>query len=245
MEGINLVGANQWQTLQMQETSRPAVQPQVKVAEPDPRLLASQQPGVQTSTETARAMHLEPIFDHVDLSLKDALAEHGPGGEAHGDASPDEESSEPARLDTGAVFADFAQARDWALALSSQELRDTVGAFHFALTVRSILASLSPSAPGRMGSYARQAWLTATGVHLLGKTLADAARHLEEAQVEAGGKLLAVLLGASEEVPVWSALLGLAVGELGREERLSDLARDLHAIATHLNRLGTDPPPEG
>ena len=76
MSGLNLLGANQWQTLQMQETTRPVAQPPVRPHDADPRVLPSQQPGVQTPVETGRAAHMETMQDHVDLSLRDGLSEH-------------------------------------------------------------------------------------------------------------------------------------------------------------------------
>ncbi|MEN9355393.1 MAG: hypothetical protein RL318_2718, partial [Fibrobacterota bacterium] len=150
MSDMNLVGANQWQTLQMQESSRPMAQPQPRAPEPDVKALPSQQPGVQAATQTAQAVHMEPIFDHVDLSLKDSLGEHAHGGEERGEASPrpPEEAQVIANLPQ---FASLEEACDWICALDGETSRRLVELFHFTSPVRGILATLASVPQGKFG----------------------------------------------------------------------------------------------
>lgn len=238
MSDMNLVGANQWQTLQMQESSRPMAQPQVRVPEPDLKSLPSQQPGVQTPTQTAQAVRMEPIFDHVDLSLKDSLGEHAHGGEERGeaDAGP---AQEELPIPVLPEFASLEEACDWLCALDHDLSRRLVECFHFSSSVRGLLASLAQAPQGKFASYARQSTMTASGHHLLARTLHEVPGLLAKGRIEDGGKLLAILLGAAAGVPGWAAFLELAMREVAVEESHPDLAQALARLVTSLGEGGT------
>jgi len=235
MTGMNLLGANQWQTLQMQETTRPVAHPPTRAPDPDPKSLPSQQPGIQTPTQTARAVHMEAIFDHVDLSLKDPLAEHGHGGEPHGEGEAKEEEREE-----GAVtarhpgFASMEDACDWLCGLDPLDGRRLIEAFRFTTSIRSLLASLGPPVHGQLGAYAKQSILTASGPHLLARTLAEVPHHLRQGKVEEAGKLLAVLLGSADEVPGWAGFLHHAIALIGDEEEHPRLDASILRLVAHL-----------
>lgn len=235
MTGMNLLGANQWQTLQMQETTRPVAHPPARAPEADPKSLPSQQPGIQTPTQTARAVHMEAIFDHVDLSLKDSLNEHGHGGEPHGEGEAKEEDGQDgAAVPRHPGFASLEDACDWLCGLDPIEGRHRIEAFRFTTSIRALLASLGPSVHGQMAAYAKQSILTASGPHLLVRTLAEVPHQLHQAKVEAAGKLLAVLLGSADEVPGWASFLHHAIALVGDEEEHPRLEAAIQRLIAHL-----------
>lgn len=235
MTGMNLLGANQWQTLQMQETTRPVAHPPARVPEPDPKSLPSQQPGIQTPTQTARAVHMEAIFDHVDLSLKDSLAEHGHGGEPRGEGEAKEEEGEEGVLaPRHPGFASMEAACDWLCSQDLIEGRRLIEAFRFTTSIRALLATLGPPVHGQLGAYAKQSILTASGPHLLARTLAEVPHHLRLGKVEEAGKLLAVLLGSADEVPGWADFLHHAIGMVGEEREHARLEESIGKLVAHL-----------
>lgn len=238
MSGLNLLGANQWQTLQMQETTRPVVQPPVRPVEADPRLLPSQQPGVRTPVETGRAARMETMQDHVDLSLRDGLSEHEKGGEERRDGSEGEEEG-AARPDVPTLrFTDREEALRWLCACDDATVAALEARFRFTPGVRDMLARLGQVGSGKAGAYARQSRLTASNSSLLARTLGDALHRLEAGHLDEGGKCLAILLGAAEGIDGWESYLALAVEALVREEDLEGLAVSLRLL---LARLVPDP----
>lgn len=233
MSGVNLLGANQWQTLQMQETTRPVVQPPVRPVEADPRLLASQQPGVQTPVETGRAAHMETMQDHVDLSLRDGLNPHEQGREERRDGSEEEEATAPSEV-VVRTFADRDEVVAWLCACDDAALAAQEARFHFNPTVRDLLARLGRVGSGKAGAYARQSRLTASNGSLLTRTLTDALHRLEAGHVDECGKCLAILLGAAEGVEGWEAYLAFAVAALIAEEDLENLGISLRILLVRL-----------
>lgn len=235
MSGLNLLGANQWQTLQMQETTRPVVQPPVRQVEADPRLLPSQQPGVQTPVETGRAAHMETMQDHVDLSLRDGLSDHEKGREERRDGAEEEDESKAPSAVVVRSFADRDEVVAWLCACDAAALAAQEARFHFNPTVRDLLGRLGRAGSGKAGAYARQSRLTASNGSLLTRTLTDALHRLEAGHVDESGKCLAILLGAAEGVEGWESYLAFAVASLTSEEDLEALAISLRLL---LARLG-------
>ena len=240
MSGLNLLGANQWQTLQMQETTRPAVQPAVRPIEADPRLLPSPQPGIQTPVETARAARFETMQDHVDLSLREGLEPHEKGREEHRDGSEGEGEGDSGHPHPIRTFADREEALLWLCGCDDAALAQQEAQFHFTPGVRDMLARLGQIGAGRAGAYARQSRLTASNGSLLTRTLSDGLHRLEAGHVDEGGKCLAILLGAAEGVEGWEAYLTFAVEALLREDDLEGLAVSLRLLLVRLSGQGSD-----
>lgn len=234
MSGVNLLGANQWQTLQMQETTRPVVHPPVRSVEADPRLLPSQQPGVQTPVETGRAAHMETMQDHVDLSLRDGLDPHEKGHEERRDGSEGEGDAKAPGDVVVRSFADRDEVVAWLCACDDAVLAAQEARFRFNPTVRDLLARLGRAGSGKAGAYARQSRLTASNSSLLTRTLTDALHRLEAGHVDECGKYLAILLGAAEGVEGWEAFLAFAVAALIDEEGLEGLAISLRILQARL-----------
>lgn len=190
-EGVNLLGANQWQALQFQE----AAKNQAVIAHPQETNTAFQPPQTLplTPTQTGQAVHLEAMPDRLELSTGDSLQSHGGHGDAYGQSSPEEETQdeeespkqrwEPATLEEARSHIDH---------LVPAELLKLIIGFAPTTGERQQLAALMPTTVGPFSAYARQANLTAGPVQLLVRCLHVCA-HQSADNSERTLKLLTIL----------------------------------------------------
>jgi hypothetical protein len=189
-EGINLLGANQWQALQFQEaTKNLAAIPHAQEAN---AVFQLPQTLPLTPTQTSQAVHLEAMPDRLELSLGDSLQSKDGEGQGHDSAedTPQDNSEAPSqRWEPGTLEEARIRIAQW----TPSELNAL--AEHFAPTSgeRQQLASLLPTAAGPFGTYARQAILTANPIRLLTRIL-HACTHARERTI----KLLSVLKATTE-----------------------------------------------
>jgi len=190
-EGVNLLGANQWQTLQFQE----AAKNQTVIAHSRETSAAFQPPQTLplTPTQTGQAVHLEAMPDRLDLSTGDSLQSNGGHGDKHGQSSPKGEAQEnedsPAQRWKPATLE---EARNHLSHLTPAELLRQIISFAPTTEERQQLASLLSTATGPFSAYAHQANLTAGPAQLLIRSL-HACAHQSADNSERTLKLLTIL----------------------------------------------------
>lgn len=206
-EGVNLLGANQWQALQFQEAAKnQAVIPhtqETNAAFQPPQTLPL------TPTQTGQAVHLEAMPDRLDLSTGDSLQSNGGHGDAHGQGSleeetPDEEGSPKQRWEP----ATLEEARNLIDHLAPAELLKLSIGFAPTTGERQQLAALMPTTVGPFSAYAHQANLTAGPVQLLVRCLHVCA-HQSTDNSERVLKLLTILKATTTHHPELGGLFSL------------------------------------
>lgn len=206
-EGVNLLGANQWQALQFQEAAKnQAVIPHAQDA--NVAILPLQvQP--LTPTQTSQAVHLEAMPDRLDLSTGDSLKSNGGQGNAHAQDSPEEELQNPE--DSSAQHwqpTTLEEARNHIARLTPAELLQLSIDFLPTTGERQQLAALLPTTTGPFSTYARQANLTAGPAQLLVRSLHVCANQ-DTASSERTIKILSVLKAATATISDFGGLFSL------------------------------------
>ncbi len=217
MEGVNLLGANQWQAFQLQEAAHNLSQPASPVPAGDQgqNFQALPQNLPSAPVQTARAAHMDPIPDRLDLSLGDSTRQQGRHATPHRDGEAeeeDEDTSEDETISDAEPFGSLAQAYQQLAALPAGNLAAAARLLELSLGERQNLSQLLPSGKGAARKLAEQSLLLASPVVFLVRALRRCADLMRvNADDENLFKLLAVLQAAVTSSRVLAPFLSLSM----------------------------------
>ena len=230
LPGTNLLGANQWQTLQLQDAAKGQQHPVPKAVEVDLRAI-HQQPATAASVVPvgSPAVKLDLPPGRPDTQQDRPSHEHG--GETG--ASPDDKQERDASSRT---FADREELIAFVLGADRSDWMRWCEAAEFTPSTRHLLGDLLAPGAGAAAGYAKESIRAGSNISLLQRCLEGTLASFGRQDTERGTKLLAVLMTGFVKIDFLSDFFRLALLETA-EVGGARLIEELRQVLEHLRQL--------
>jgi hypothetical protein len=219
LPGTNLLGANQWQTFQLQDAAKTQNQPVPKMVSVDLQAIHQQSAtagSVVPSGSQAVKLDLPPgrlDSQDRDKSPHDFEGETGASAE---DESPGDREGNPSRQD----FLDQEELTAFVLKSDRKDWMRWLEDAEFTASTRHLLGDLLASGTGIAARYVRESLQVGSNFSLVHRCLDGSLAAFARGDSERGAKLLAILMTGFVKIGFLEDFFGLAlVGTADESER--------------------------
>jgi len=233
LPGTNLLGANQWQTLQLQDAAKGQQHPVPKAVEVDLRAI-HQQPATAASVVPvgSPAVKLDLPPGRPDTQQDRPSHEHGGETGASPDDEPDDGQQDPSRR----TFTDREELIAFVLGADRSDWMRWCEAAEFTPSTRHLLGDLLAPGAGAAAGYAKESIRAGSNISLLQRCLEGTLASFGRQDTERGTKLLAVLMTGFVKIDFLSDFFRLALLETA-EVGGARLIEELRQVLEHLRQL--------